>query len=300
MTEPAKGIFAIVTACVVWGLSPLYYKLLAHIPSTEVLAHRTIWSLVFFGLILVLQRRLAEVPGLITGSFAKVSIAAMMISCNWFLFIWSVQVGRTVESSLGYYIFPLVAVVMGFVFFGERLTRVQWVAIALATTAVVVLTVGLGVVPVISLALATTFGIYGIIKKTITAGPVASVAAEVAVLLPVAAGWLLWVGAPYGVTDSMTLLLLVCAGPMTALPLMLFSYAARRIHLSTMGVMQYVNPTLQFFCATLVFMEPFTRWHGIAFALIWIALTLYSRQAVLQDRAARKASNRSGTVSTTV
>jgi len=289
---------AMAAACTVWGLSPIYYKLLAEVPPLEVLSHRTLWSALLFALVLAAQGRLGLVPAALRGrGLAVVALAAVLISANWFLFIFSVQIGHTVEASLGYFIFPLVAVVIGLVAFGERLGLGQGLAVALAGLAVVVLTAGLGVAPWIALALATTFGLYGLIKKRLAAGPVVSVTAEVLVLTPLALIWLIglhsgaWVefarpGAWFGQSLG-TSVMLAFSGVITAGPLILFSYAARRVSMATLGLVQYLNPSLQFVCATLIFAEPFTRWHGIAFSLIWAALTLYSWESLRQDRAAR-------------
>ena len=280
MTESGKGVLAMVGACSIWGLSALFYRLLADVPPLEVLAHRTVWSLVVFGIVLALQTRLAETRIALSGSrkFALVFAAAAMISCNWFFFIFSVQVGRVVESSLGYYIFPLVAVALGGIVLRERLSKPQLAAVGLAALAVVILTAGLGVAPRISLILAVTFGIYGLLKRWVDAGPVVSVTAEVLVLTPIAVAYLIWLGADAGVFghDLWLSILLVLAGPMTAIPLIMFSYAAKRASLSTLGLVQYLNPSLQFFVAVVLFGEAITLWHAIAFPIIWVALALYS------------------------
>lgn len=280
MTESGKGVLAMVGACSIWGLSALFYRLLADVPPLEVLAHRTVWSLVVFGIVLALQTRLAETRIALSGSrkFALVFAAAAMISCNWFFFIFSVQVGRVVESSLGYYIFPLVAVALGGIVLRERLSKPQLAAVGLAALAVVILTAGLGVAPWISLILAVTFGIYGLLKRWVDAGPVVSVTAEVLVLTPIAVAYLIWLGADAGVFghDLWLSILLVLAGPMTAIPLIMFSYAAKRASLSTLGLVQYLNPSLQFFVAVVLFGEAITLWHAIAFPIIWVALALYS------------------------
>jgi len=230
--------------------------------------------------VLALQTRLAETRIALSGTrkFALVFAAAAMISCNWFFFIFSVQVGRVVESSLGYYIFPLVAVALGGIVLRERLSKPQLAAVGLAALAVVILTAGLGVAPWISLILAVTFGIYGLLKRWVDAGPVVSVTAEVLVLTPIAVAYLIWLGADAGVFghDLWLSMLLVLAGPMTAIPLIMFSYAAKRASLSTLGLVQYLNPSLQFFVAVVLFGEAITLWHAIAFPIIWVALALYS------------------------
>lgn len=294
MTDTQKGVFALLSACTIWGLSPLFYKALSGITPTEVLAHRTVWSLVFFAGVLALQSRLSDLWRAVASwvSLRVIVFAACMISVNWFLFIWAIQVGRATESSLGYYIFPLVAVVIGRLVFGEKLSRTQGIAVALACAAVLTLVVGLSIVPWVSLVLAVTFGFYGLVKKRLDVGPVASVTTEVLVLSPIAIAWLVYLHTGAGGAFGQDLLdsgLLIAAGPMTALPLILFSYGARRLAMATVGIVQYVNPTLQFLCAVVIFGEPFGSVHLIAFALIWIALALYSVSALRQDKARRRA-----------
>ncbi len=295
-----KGVVAIVAACVVWGLSPLFYKLLEHVPPLELLSHRTIWSLAIFGTILAVQGRLGQLPALLRGRSALlVVLAALVISVNWGGFILSVQIGMVVQASLGYFIFPLIMVVLGRLLFGERITRGKAIALLLAGTAVLTLTLGLGVAPWLSLLLGGTFAIYGVIKKTLTSGPILSVTAEVLLLAPFAmvwlfgthmAGWQGIVGRTGGVfgTHLWDSALLVASGLITAVPLMLFSFASRRLALSTVGLVQYLNPSLQFTCAVAILGEQVTLWHMIAFPLIWLALAIYSAEAYRQDRAARR------------
>jgi len=304
MTEAGKGILAMIGACTIWGLSPLYYKELAHVPPQEVLAHRGLWSLVFFGAVLALQGRLREIRAALGNrrQLGVLALAMAMISTNWFLFILSVQINRTTEASLGYYIFPLVAVLIGRFVFAEKLGRIQWLAVGLAATGVVILTLGLGVAPWISLMLACTFGIYGMLKKGLPLGPVVSVTCEILLFLPVALIVLaLAHGGGQGVfgANAHDTVFLMLSGPITAAPLILFSMAARRVAMATVGLLQYINPTLQFLLAVVIFAEPFTRWHAIAFPLIWLALALYSLAVLRQDRAARKAAIAVAGVSTT-
>jgi len=306
MSETTKGLLAIVSATMIWGLSPMFYKQLAEVPPLEVLAHRTLWSLLFFGALMAGQGRLGELRALLSArrSAFLVGFAALMISTNWFIFILSIQIGRALEASLGYYIFPLVAVLFGALVFGERLSAARGVAIALAVAAVITLTAGLGAAPWISLVLATTFGLYGLLKKYIAAGPVASVTGEVALLAPLAAVWLWgvhtqgWTGvtgrhlAAFG-TDLKLSLLLALSGLITALPLILFSRAARLLPMGTVGIMQYINPTLQFLVASLVFGEVVTRWHWVALPMIWLAVLIYSVDTLRQERMARRRSRAS-------
>ena len=294
MREASKGIIAMVAACTIWGLSGVYYKLLAHVPPIEVLAHRTLWSFAFFALVLLVQGRLALL-GRALGNrrdIRSIGLAALFISSNWFAFITSIQIGRAMEASLGYYIFPLVAVLLGAVAFRERLGRAQLFAVALALCAVTTLALGLGVPPWISLFLALSFGLYGLVKKGLSVGPVVSVTAEVLLLAPVAL-IVLWLahsggGGAFGASGRDSAML-AFSGILTGTPLILFSYATRRITLATVGLVQYLNPTLQFLVATFWFLEPFTLWHALAFGLIWTALAIYTTASLRQDRAARRA-----------
>jgi chloramphenicol-sensitive protein RarD len=293
MTGQMQGILLMIGACSIWGLSPIYYKLLIDVPSFELLAHRTFWSLVVFAGLLALQGRLGQLRAALGQPRALLitAFAALMVTANWFLFIVSVQIGQVRELSLGYYIFPLLAVLLGVIVFRERLKALQWGAVGLATVAVVQLTWGLGTAPWIALICATTFAAYGVVKKRLAVGAVVSVTAEVVLLAPLSLGWLIWLGMQgtgvFG-ADLPTSALLVFSGVLTALPLVLFSAAAKRVNMATLGLLQYLNPTLQFFCAVVLFGEPLTLWHGIAFGLIWVALALYSTSSLVQERARRK------------
>ena len=294
MTETRKGMLAMIGACVIWGLSPLYYKMLAHIPPLEVLAHRTLWSFALFTVILALRGRLGEMRRALTGwrRVGLFALASAMISTNWFFYIMSIQIGHTTEASLGYYIFPLVAVLIGRFGFGEHLAPAQWSSVGLAALAVGVLTWGLGVAPWISLLLAVTFGLYGAVKKQLPVGPMVSVTIEILFFLPIGLSMLaIQHGSGQGAFghDGWDSALLILSGPLTATPLLLFSAAARRVPMATVGLLQYLNPTLQFFCAVVIFGEAFTLWHRIAFGLIWAALALFSVSVLRQDRASRRA-----------
>ena len=299
MGEAGKGVAALVVACTVWGLSPVYYVQVAHVPPLTVLAWRTLWSLVFFALVLGVRGQLGALRAAFAGrrAAATTGAAALLVSANWFGFILAVSTGRTVESSLGYFIFPLVAVALGRIVLGERLAALQWWAVALATLAVIVLTLGLGTAPWLALWLAVTFGLYGLVKARLALGPVVSVAAEVLLLAPLAL--LIVLRSEIGL-DLRTHLLLALSGLLTGGPLALFAYAARRVRLSTLGLGQYINPTLQFFVAVLWFAEPFTPWHAIAFPMIWLGLALYSVSRIAQDRAARRSDSSAGTSATMV
>lgn len=305
MTETQKGVLFLILAGTIWGLSMIYYKFLTHIPAVTIMAHRVLWSVVIFTALIALQGRVREIRMAFSNPrfFVLIVLASMMIAVNWFLFIYATQVNRNTETSLGYYIYPLVAVLIGRIWFGERLSATQWIAVALAALAVAVLTAGLGTLPWISLTLALTFGLYGAIKKQLPLGPVLSVTCEVLVFLPVSIVILVFVyqsgQLAWGETVSDNLLL-IGSGVVSALPLILFSSAARKVDMATVGLLQYINPTLQFLLAVLLFGEAFSYWHAIAFPLIWIAVALYLVQLFRQDRAARKATNASCGVSQTV
>ena len=281
-TEVQKGVLAMVVACLVWGLSPLYYKMLVSVPPIELLSHRTLWSMVLFALILFMQGRLRGALGVLGNKniMATLFIAALMIAFNWFVFIYSIQINRATETSLGYFIFPLVSVIFGVVLFRENLSRAQISAVLLAAFAVLILTYGLGQVPWIALSVSISFGIYGVIKKSLSIPAIVTVTLEVLLLSPIALMILYFYhasgsGGQFGQSASISLLLIL-SGPMTATPLILFSYATRRVALATVGILQYINPSLQFLCATVLFLEPLSIWHAVAFPLIWFALALYT------------------------
>lgn len=291
MRDESKGFLAVGASATVWGLYPLYYRALAHIPPLDVLAHRALWSFVFFAAWATLAGRLGDLGRALRGRQALLVLAASVaVSFNWFVYILAIQNGQAIAASLGYYMLPLASVMLGVLIYGERPRPGQWLAIALAGAAVAVLALGLGATPWISLALAVSFALYGAIKKGISLGPALSVTAEVAVLLPVALIYLLLPHAPsaghpgrFG-DDAGTMLMLMLTGPLTALPLILFSYGSRRLPMTTTGLVMYVNPTMQLLIAVLVFGEPFTRWNAIAFALIWTALAIYAAEGLRRAR----------------
>ena len=280
MNRTAQGILAILAACVIWGLSPLYYDLLTMVPPLELLAQRTLWSFLFFALVLGLQGQFSALIHALgnRGHVITLFAAACAIAVNWYFFIYSVQINRVSEASLGYFIFPLVAVVFGLIVFKEKLSALQWVAVALAVFAVLILTYGLGVAPWLALVLSLSFGTYSVLKKRLDLSPVISVTLEVMLLLPLTVPYLVIQNWPIqDSTDSWQIwFLLMGSGPLTATPLILFSYATRRISMSTVGIMQYINPSIQFLVALLIFAEPMTDWHFGAFSIIWVAVVIYS------------------------
>ena len=275
-----KGVLSIIAACMIWGFAPLYYHALREIPAGEMMAHRTIWTAVCLGLLVSLQGRWGEVRQLVTGGDRRrILAAAALISFNWFLFIWAVVSGRAVEASLGYYIYPLVSALLGLVLFGEALIGAQIVAIGLAGLAVLVLTFGLGVAPVVALALAVSFALYAAVKKRIRAPATISVLVEVLIIAPPMLAWLIWLAlngqGGFG-RDLYHTLVLPLAGPLSGGPLILFSYGAQRVRLVTSGLTQYINPSIQFLSAWLILGEAVTLWHGLALALVWTAIAVYA------------------------
>ncbi|QDL92367.1 EamA family transporter RarD [Paroceanicella profunda] len=292
--ERFAGLAAVVAACTIWGLSPLYYRALSGVPALEVLAHRTLWSFVFFAGVILLTGRVARVRAALASrrEMGVLLIAAVMVSSNWFLFIFAVQSGQTIESSLGYYIFPLLAGAIGWAVLRERMGLLQGLGFGLAACAVGFIAVWHGVLPWLALALAGTFAGYGLAKRGVSSGPVTSVFAEMIWILPLALIWIAgaqvfgWGGAGAGAFGGPKTWLLLVSGPLTGVPFMLFSYAAKTLRYSTVGVAFYVNPTLQFLVAVLAFGEAFTPAEGVAFPLIWAGVALYSIGLVRQERRA--------------
>ncbi len=303
ISERAKGVCAMTLAGTIWGLSPIPYKYIIHIPSLEVTAHRVFWSFVIFTGLLVMQGRLGLLASLLY-SRKQIGIgmlAAGMVSINWLVFILAVQIGKTAEASLGYFLFPFFAVFMAWILLGERFSRLQWVAVAIAALSVALLTFGLGVTPWIAVVLATTFSVYGICKVRMAAGPTVSVALEVSLVMPFALAWIIgteylgWTGivgraGGYFGQNFVDTSILIFSGAITAGPLILMSYAAKRLRYSDGGLILYINPTLQFLVAVLVFKEGVTIWHAVAFPMIWVALCIYTVDSFRRPRISRSSS----------
>lgn len=286
-------LLCVFVACIIWGLSPLYYKLLIDVPALEVMGHRTLWSFVFFAGFLAMQGRLSQVKTAMTtpGQAGLIAISTIMVATNWLMFIHLVQVGRTTDTSLGYFVSPLVSVVLGWAVLGESLSGGKIAAVALASVGVFTLGFGLGAPPLASLFLAVSFAIYGLCKRRLQADAMVTVTAEVCILGPLAMVALLWWGGAGQITQDLgTALLLIGSGPLTAVPLVLFTIGAKGVPLATLGMAQYLNPSLQFLLAVAIFSEQFTLWHTSAFAIIWTALAIYSVAGIVEDRARRKVS----------
>jgi chloramphenicol-sensitive protein RarD len=282
------GVVLGVGAYAVWGLFPAFWALLAPASPPEVLAHRILWTAVLMSVVLTVLGGWRDLRTLGLRGWLNVAAAAVFIAVNWGVFIYSVSIGHVVEAALGYYMTPLVSVLLAVLVLREKVGVAPWVALALATAAIVVIAVGAGTAPWLSLVLAVTFGVYGLIKKTIPLPSTASLTGEGIVLAPLAAVVVL----VYQLSGSGTFvalgpwhtLLMLAAAPVTALPLLLYGAAARRIPLATLGVLMYLNPTLQFLWGVLVVGEqmPTSRWIG--FALVWLALTVFTVDIVRRAR----------------
>ena len=270
----------------IWGFFPLYFKALARVPVTEVLAHRIIWSAAFLLVFVALTRSGAQLRSMVLNrrTLATLTITTLLISTNWFVFIYAVAAGKVLESSLGYYLNPLVSIFLAAVFLGEKLTGRQKVAIAMAAAGVVVQTAMIGKLPLISIILAFTFGLYGLIRKAARVPAVTGLAIETTLLSPVALGyiiWLIWADRLSFMALGKNIdILLLLAGVITVTPLILYGGALNRLRLSTMGIMQYIVPTAHFAWAVFAFGEPFTTSHLVSFGFIWAGLVLYSSESM--------------------
>lgn len=280
------GIMSAALAYVAWGLFPLYFRQVSAVSPLEVVLHRTVWSLLFLLAVLAVMRRFAWLPPLLRQPRAVLGFAlsALLLSCNWLLYVWAVNNGHVIDASLGYFINPLVYVLLGYVVLHERPRRGQWGAVGLAAAGVVWLTVQGGQLPWIALVLAATFGLYGLMRKTASLGALEGLALETMLLAPIAVPALVlwtWHGSSsLAHADAATLGWLLLAGPITAVPLLLFAWGARRIPLATLGLLQYIGPTLQFITGVWVFNEPFQAGKLGGFALIWMALVVYSAEGL--------------------
>jgi chloramphenicol-sensitive protein RarD len=282
MDESTKGTISTITAFFLWGIFPIYWKALQHISSTQILAHRVVWSLVFVLVLLSIQRRWNEAKSVIS-FYPNVSIflvTSFLLGGNWLIYIWAVNSNQIVEASLGYFINPLVNVCLGMVFLRERLYRSQFISVLLAFVGVLFLTLQYGRLPWIALTLALTFGTYGLLRKTAKAGSMVGLLFDTGFLAPIFLLYLIFLAAhgsgAFVSTNLKTDVLLIGAGVVTAVPLLLFAYGARRIQYSTVGFLQYIAPTGQLLVGVFLYREQFTRAHAIAFGLVWVALLLYS------------------------
>ncbi len=284
-----RGIVCAATAFLIWGLSPIFFKALAWLPATEIVAHRVLWSVPLLALWLALHKGFGKIRDVFANKrlFALLCLTTLLTASNWLLYVWAVVNGHTVEASLGYFINPLCYVALGGLLLGERLRTLQWFAVGLAATGVVLRVIVLGHLPWIALAIAGTFGSYGLLRKHAPVDSISGLFVETLIALPIAAVFLLWLagaGTLHGSSNAWAWLLLPLAGVITTVPLALFAEGARRLPLSQLGFLQYLAPTLQFLCAVVVFGEPFDSGQLGSFALIWLGLAIYSWDTLRRAR----------------
>ena len=285
------GIINATLAFLCWGLFPLYFRALHEVPPSQILAHRVLWSLLFLVIVLTVRRQWKWLPAALRQRRVVASFvaSALLLSANWLVYIWAVNNGHVIEASLGYFINPLVNIMFGYLVLGERLRAGQWAAIALAALGVAWLTWQAGTMPWIALTLAASFGAYGLMRKTAALGALEGLSFETMVLFPLALGYVIWLSLHgqnsfiNSAADS-TRYLLVAAGPITAIPLLLFAAGARTIPLSVLGLLQYISPTIQFLLGVWLFHEAFSAERMAGFVLIWSALALYAAEGLIRKK----------------
>lgn len=288
--EPRSGLLMGAGAYLLWGLFPLYWPLLAPASAVEALAHRFVWSLAFVLVLLAATRRWDHFRVIWADRqrVAFLAVASMVIAVNWGVFIWGVTHERVIETSLGYFINPLVTVMLGVFVLGEPMRPWQWSAVGFGAVAVVILTADYGRLPGVALALAASFATYGFLKKRAGLGAIESLGAETAILAPVALGFLIWLNATgrgtFGHAGTANALLLAGTGIVTAIPLLLFGGAATRVSLTTLGILQYLGPGLQFVFGLTIFHEPMSGAAWIGFLLVWVALVIFTADGIRHHR----------------
>lgn len=288
--EHQKGIYYAVAAFVMWGLVPVYFKAVDGVPAFEVLAHRVVWSVVFLGLFLLLKGKLSELTTLRNSPkiLLSLGLSALVISINWLVFIWAVSEQRIVETTLGYFINPLINIVFGFFIFSERLRFLQLIAVAIATIAVLYQIILIGELPWVALTLATSFSIYSVLRKKIPIDSITGLLVETLWLFPMALVYMIWLSSQSnfvllnGSTEIQMLLL--AAGLVTSLPLIAFASGARRLSLTMVGLLQYIGPSIAFLIAVFYYNEPMDQNRLITFVMIWIALAIFSVEGILVQR----------------
>jgi len=272
-----------------WGFFPIYFKALHGVPALQIMTHRVVWSFVVLAALLLLRREYLAFKASLKPRTVLIYLAAgVLLAVNWLVYVWAVNAGFVLESSLGYFINPLVSVLLGVIFFRERLRPMQWAPIGLAAAAVVYLALSYGSLPWIALSLAFSFGFYGLMKKIAPLSSLHGLSLETAVLFLPALGYLLFAefngSGAFMHAGAAPTLFMAFSGLVTVIPLLLFSSAARMVPLSTLGIIQYVAPTLQFLIGVLVFHEPFPRARAVGFVLIWSALAIYATDSLWRNR----------------
>ena len=276
------GYFALAAYCI-WGVAPIYFKLVGHVQPLEIIAHRVTWSAILLMAVLALSGKLGELR-LPLKSLGWLLLSAMLLACNWLIFVFAVLNDQIIDTSLGYFINPLVSVFLGIFFLGERLRPLQWLALSIAFLGVMIQLVVLGHLPLISLALAFSFGFYGLIRKNLNLPAVSGLALETLIILPFALGYLAWQQAQGALAFSNlsleTDLLLVLGGVVTSLPLLFFAGAVTRLSLTTVGIFQYLAPSLTLLLAVFYFEEPFNRVQFATFFCVWVSIVIFTTEAV--------------------
>ena len=287
---PAQGVLAAAGCYLLWGIVPLFWRLLGSVDAVELIAHRHVWSLAFLLPILIACGEWTAFRAALRSprDWGINLVSASLLTMNWLIYVWGVQAGQVIECSLGYFLVPILNVVLGRVVLGESLRPLQRAAVTVAAAGVGLLIWRLGHFPWIALGLAASFGFYGLLRKKSPLGPMLGLTVETSLLAPVAAGLLLWKAThdegALGHSDLPTTLLVLSTGVVTAIPLLLFGVAARRLRMVSLGLLQYLAPTCQFLIGWLWFREPFTTERAAAFALIWAGLALYSADALISQR----------------
>lgn len=284
-----KGVLYAFSAYLLWGFFPIYFKLISIVPPLQILAHRFFWSFIFLIILIVALGQFKRLQtSLNRRILVSYFIAGAILAVNWGTYVYAVNSGHVLESSLGYFINPMVSVLLGVIFLKERLRLMQWIPVGLAAIGVIYLTVMFGAIPWISLVLAFSFGLYGLIKKLSPLDSLPGLTLETGMIFLPALAFLGIQEAnglgSFGHTGWMTAILLAITGVVTAVPLLLFSAGARRINLSTIGILQYITPSIQFFLGTLVYKEPFDVHRLVGFVLIWVALIIFSGEMLLRQR----------------
>ncbi len=284
--ESRSGVVAGVSAYLLWGVLAVYFKIVREVAPLEILAHRIVWAFAVLLITIAILRRGQLVIAILRQRRVMTLLAAstVLIAVNWFIYIWSVTHDRMIESSLGYFINPLVSVLLGFLVLGERLRGREILSVVLAAVAVVWLTATAGAFPWISIALALTFAMYGLMRKLAGVTAIEGLAIETALLLPLAGGYMIYRAnagtLSFGHVSPALDAWLLAAGPLTAAPLLLFAAAVRRLRLATVGLLQYISPSMQFALAIFLYHEPFDQKRLVAFVLIWIAIVIYSTAGI--------------------
>ncbi|MEQ1771429.1 MAG: EamA family transporter RarD [Devosia sp.] len=290
--DARSGLVVGLACYVLWGFLPLLFHALQDLGSVTIVANRTIWSLLLVGVILLASRRLGEVKAALANpaTLRSMAISSVLLAANWLIYVWAIDAGQVLQGSFGYFINPLVNVAIGMLLLGERQNRWQAFSIAIAVVAIVIQAIGIGGIPYIALSLALTFGFYGFFRKTAKVGSASGLFVETLVLTPLAVGYLIWLIVTGGGLGLMGYpkyaLLLILTGPATAIPLLAFAFAVRRLRLTTIGMLQYISPSIQFLLAIFLFREPTNPVQLLSFGLIWLSLAIYTSESVIRRRAA--------------